>query len=319
MQEKKQKGLQHKDLLSIHDLTSEEVERILTMAQKLKRMQKIGVPHEYCKGKTLAMLFSKASTRTRISFETGFHQLGGHAIYLSDKDSQIGRGEPIRDTARVLSRMVDGIMVRTFAHVSAVELAAYASIPVINGLTDLLHPCQALTDLLTIREHRKTFKGRKLVYVGDGNNMAHSLMYACAKVGMNMVCASPRGYQPDPVVVKQAQEDAALTGCTVTVEENIFKAAENADVLYADVWTSMGEEAERDARMAALHEYQINSELLKVAREDALVMHCLPAHRGEEITEEVLEGPQSVVWDEAENRLHTQKAIMALLMSDVEL
>lgn len=319
MQEKKQKGLQHKDLLSIHDLTSEEVERILTMAQKLKRMQKIGVPHEYCKGKTLAMLFSKASTRTRISFETGFHQLGGHAIYLSDKDSQIGRGEPIRDTARVLSRMVDGIMVRTFAHASAVELAAYASIPVINGLTDLLHPCQALTDLLTIREHRKTFKGRKLVYVGDGNNMAHSLMYACAKVGMNMVCASPRGYQPDPVVVKQAQEDAALTGCTVTVEENIFKAAENADVLYADVWTSMGEEAERDARMAALHEYQINSELLKVAREDALVMHCLPAHRGEEITEDVLEGPQSVVWDEAENRLHTQKAIMALLMSDVEL
>lgn len=319
MQEKKQKGLQHKDLLSIHDLTSEEVERILTMAQKLKRMQKIGVPHEYCKGKTLAMLFSKASTRTRISFETGFHQLGGHAIYLSDKDSQIGRGEPIRDTARVLSRMVDGIMVRTFAHTSAVELAAYASIPVINGLTDLLHPCQALTDLLTIREHRKTFKGRKLVYVGDGNNMAHSLMYACAKVGMNMVCASPRGYQPDPVVVKQAQEDAALTGCTVTVEENIFKAAENADVLYADVWTSMGEEAERDVRMAALHEYQINSELLKVAREDALVMHCLPAHRGEEITEEVLEGPQSVVWDEAENRLHTQKAIMALLMSDVEL
>lgn len=319
MQEKKQKGLQHKDLLSIHDLTSEEVERILTMAQKLKRMQKIGVPHEYCKGKTLAMLFSKASTRTRISFETGFHQLGGHAIYLSDKDSQIGRGEPIRDTARVLSRMVDGIMVRTFAHASAVELAAYASIPVINGLTDLLHPCQALTDLLTIREHRKTFKGRKLVYVGDGNNMAHSLMYACAKVGMNIVCASPRGYQPDPVVVKQAQEDAALNGCTVTVEENIFKAAENADVLYADVWTSMGEEAERDARMAALHEYQINSELLKVTREDALVMHCLPAHRGEEITEEVLEGPQSVVWDEAENRLHTQKAIMALLMSDVEL
>ena len=319
MQEKKQKGLQHKDLLSIHDLTSEEVERILTMAQKLKRMQKIGVPHEYCKGKTLAMLFSKASTRTRISFETGFHQLGGHAIYLSDKDSQIGRGEPIRDTARVLSRMVDGIMVRTFAHASVVELAAYASIPGINGLTDLLHPCQALTDLLTIREHRKTFKGCKLVYVGDGNNMAHSLMYACAKVGMNMVCASPRGYQPDPVVVKQAQEDAALTGCTVTVEENIFKAAENADVLYADVWTSMGEEAERDVRMAALHEYQINSELLKVAREDALVMHCLPAHRGEEITEEVLEGPQSVVWDEAENRLHTQKAIMALLMSDVEL
>ena len=319
MQEKRQKALQHKDLLSIHDLTAEEVERILSAAQKLKRMQKLGVPHEYCKGKTLAMLFSKASTRTRISFETGFHQLGGHAIYLNDKDSQIGRGEPIRDTARVLSRMVDGIMVRTFAHASVVELAAYASIPVINGLTDLLHPCQALTDLLTIKEHLQTFRGRKLVYVGDGNNMAHSLMYACAKVGMNMVCASPKGYQPDPDVVKQAAEDAALQGSSVTVEENIFKAAEKADVLYADVWTSMGEEAERDVRMAALHEYQINSELLKVAREDAIVMHCLPAHRGEEITEEVLEGTRSVVWDEAENRLHTQKAIMALLMSDAEL
>ena len=182
-------GLKHKDLLSIHDLSVGEVALILDVAKKLKKMQKNGVPHEYCKGKTLAMLFSKASTRTRVSFETGFHQLGGHAIYLSDNDSQIGRGEPIRDTARVLSRMVDGIMIRTFSHDSVIELARYASIPVINGLTDLLHPCQALTDLLTIEEHQKVLKGRKLVYVGDGNNMAHSLMYACAKVGMNMVCA----------------------------------------------------------------------------------------------------------------------------------
>ena len=282
-------------------------------------MQKMGVPHEFCKGKTLAMMFSKASTRTRVSFETGFHQLGGHAIYLSDRDSQIGRGEPIRDTARVLSRMVDGIMIRTFSNDSVIELADYASIPVINGLTDLLHPCQALTDLLTIEEQLGSLKGRKLVYVGDGNNMAHSLMYACAKVGMDMVCASPKGYQPDPTVLQQAQEDAAQTGCTISVEEDIAKAVKGADVLYTDVWTSMGQEAEREIRLKALHDYQINSELLKAANPGAIVLHCLPAHRGEEITEDVLEGPQSFVWDQAENRLHTQKAIMVLLMSDAEL
>jgi len=311
--------LKHKDLLCIHDLSTEEVLLILDVAKKLKKMQKLGVPHEFCKGKTLAMMFSKASTRTRVSFETGFHQLGGHAIYLNDRDSQIGRGEPIRDTARVLSRMVDGIMIRTFSHDSVIELAEYASIPVINGLTDLLHPCQALTDLLTIEEQLGSLKGRKLVYVGDGNNMAHSLMYACAKVGMDMVCASPKGYQPDPMVLKQAQEDAAKTGCTVSVEEDIAKAVKGADVLYTDVWTSMGQEAEREIRLKALHDYQINSELLKAANPGAIVLHCLPAHRGEEITEEVLEGPQSFVWDQAENRLHTQKAIMVLLMSDAEL
>ena len=265
------------------------------------------------------MMFSKASTRTRVSFETGFHQLGGHAIYLNDRDSQIGRGEPIRDTARVLSRMVDGIMIRTFSHDSVIELAEFASIPVINGLTDLLHPCQALTDLLTIEEQLGSLKDRKLVYVGDGNNMAHSLMYACAKVGMDMVCASPKGYQPDPMVLKQAQEDAAQTGCTISVEEDIAKAVKGADVLYTDVWTSMGQEAEREIRLKALHDYQINSELLKAANPGAIVLHCLPAHRGEEITEEVLEGPQSFVWDQAENRLHTQKAIMVLLMSDADL
>ena len=311
--------LKHKDLLCIHDLSTEEVLLILDVAKKLKKMQKLGVPHEFCKGKTLAMMFSKASTRTRVSFETGFHQLGGHAIYLNDRDSQIGRGEPIRDTARVLSRMVDGIMIRTFSHDSVIEFAEYASIPVINGLTDLLHPCQALTDLLTIEEQLGSLKGRKLVYVGDGNNMAHSLMYACAKVGMDMVCASPKGYQPDPMVLKQAQEDAAQTGCTISVEEDIAKAVKGADVLYTDVWTSMGQEAEREIRLKALHDYQINSELLKAANPGAIVLHCLPAHRGEEITEEVLEGPQSFVWDQAENRLHTQKAIMVLLMSDAEL
>ena len=311
--------LKHKDLLCIHDLSTEEVLLILDVAKKLKKMQKLGVPHEFCKGKTLAMMFSKASTRTRVSFETGFHQLGGHAIYLSDRDSQIGRGEPIRDTARVLSRMVDGIMIRTFSNDSVIELADYASIPVINGLTDLLHPCQALTDLLTIEEQLGSLKGRKLVYVGDGNNMAHSLMYACAKVGMDMVCASPKGYQPYPTVLQQAQEDAAQTGCTISVEEDIAKAVKGADVLYTDVWTSMGQEAEREIRLKALHDYQINSELLKAANPGAIVLHCLPAHRGEEITEDVLEGPQSFVWDQAENRLHTQKAIMVLLMSDAEL
>ena len=311
--------LRNKDLISIHDLSVGEVARILDVARKLKKKLKNGEPHEYLKGKSLAMLFSKASTRTRVSFEVGFHQLGGHALYLNDSQTQLCRGEPIRDTARVLSRFVDGIMIRTFSNDSVIELAKYATIPVINGLTDLLHPCQALTDLLTIEEHLKVLKGRKFVYVGDGNNMAHSLMYACAKVGMNMVCASPKGYYPDPKVLQEAQEDAKLTGATITVEEDVFKAAKGADVLYTDVWTSMGEEAERDQRMKDLHDYQINAELLKVARPSCMVLHCLPAHRGEEITEEVLEGPQSFVFDQAENRLHVQKAIMVLLMSDVDI
>lgn len=312
-------GLRNKDLISIHDLSVGEVATILDVSKKIKRLQKKGIPHEYCKGKTLAMIFSKASTRTRVSFETGFHQLGGHAIYLSDQASQVGRGEPVRDTARVLSRMVDGIMIRTFSHDSVLELAKYASIPVINGLTDLLHPCQALTDIFTIMEHQEVLKGRKLVFVGDGNNMAHSLMYACAKVGMNMVCASPEGYQPDPEVLKTAQEDAKLTGCTITVEPDLMKAAKGADILYTDVWASMGQEKEREERIKVLGGYQINKWLLAEARPEAIVMHCLPAHRGEEITDDVIEGPHSVVFDEAENRLHVQKAIMALLMSSENL
>lgn len=309
-------GLKNKDLISIHDLTVGEVATILDVAKKLKRKQKSGEPHQYLKGKTLGMIFSKASTRTRVSFEVGFYQLGGHPIYLNDAVTQLGRGEPVRDTARVLSRFVDGIMIRTFSHDSVKELAGYASVPVINGLTDLLHPCQALTDLFTIQEKLEVLKGRKLVYVGDGNNMAHSLMFACAKAGMNMVCASPKGYQPNPEILRMAQEDAEKTGCSITVDEDMFRAAQGADVLYTDVWTSMGEEAEREERFAALHTYQINQELLNTARPGAIVLHCLPAHRGEEITEEVLEGPQSVVFDQAENRLHVQKAIMALLMSD---
>ena len=309
-------ALKHKDLISIHDLEIGEVALILDVAAKLKRKQKKGEPHQYLKGKSLAMLFSKASTRTRTSFEVGFYQLGGHPIYLSDDASQIGRGEPVKDTARVLSRFVDGIMIRTFSHESVIELAQYASIPVINGLTDLLHPCQALTDMFTIQEKMKVLKGRKMVYVGDGNNMAHSLMYACAKVGMNMVCACPKGYQPDPHVLAEAQEDAAHAGCTITVEEDVMKAVKGADVLYTDTWASMGQEEEHDARKKIFAPYQINAELLAAARPEAIVMHCLPAYRGEEITDDVIEGPQSVVFDQAENRLHVQKAIMALLMSD---
>lgn len=312
-------SLRNKDLLSMHELSVGEVATIFDVAKKLKHKQKNGEPHEYLKGKTLVMIFSKASTRTRVSFETGFFQLGGHPIYLNDASSQVGRGEPVRDTARVLSRFADGIMIRTFSHDEVVELAEYSSIPVINGLTDLEHPCQALTDLFTILEHKKVLKGRKLVYVGDGNNMAHSLMFACAKVGMNMVCACPVGYQPDPEILRLSQEDAKKTGCTIEVNADLLAAAKGADVLYTDVWASMGQEDEQNIRKEALGDYQINKAVMAVARPDAIVLHCLPAHRGEEITEDVLEGPQSVVFDQAENRLHVQKAIMALLMSDEKL
>ena len=309
-------SLRHKDLIAMNDLSVGEVATIFDVAKKLKQKQKNGEPHQYLKGKTLVMIFSKASTRTRVSFETGFFQLGGHPIYLNDSSSQVGRGEPVRDTARVLSRFADGIMIRTFSHDAVKELAEYASIPVINGLTDLEHPCQALTDLFTIMEHKEVLKGRKLVYVGDGNNMTNSLMVACAKVGMNMVCACPKGYQPDLEIFREACEEAKKTGCTIEIEEDLFKAAKGADVLYTDVWASMGQEGEQSIRKEALGDYQINKELLKVARPDAIVLHCLPAHRGEEITDDVIEGPQSVVFDQAENRLHVQKAIMALLMSD---
>lgn len=309
-------SLRHKDLISMNDLSVGEVATIFDVAKKLKQKQKKGEPHQYLKGKTLVMIFSKASTRTRVSFETGFFQLGGHPIYLNDSSSQVGRGEPVRDTARVLSRFADGIMIRTFSHDAVKELAEFASIPVINGLTDLEHPCQALTDLFTIMEHKEVLKGRKLVYVGDGNNMTNSLMVACAKVGMNMVCACPKGYQPDLEIFREACEEAKKTGCTIEIEEDLFEAAKGADVLYTDVWASMGQEGEQSIRKEALGDYQINAELLKVARPDAIVLHCLPAHRSEEITEEVIEGPHSVVFDQAENRLHVQKAIMALLMSD---
>ena len=309
--------LKGRDLLSIHDLSSEEVEAILALAEELKAMQKAGIEHRVLAGKTLGMIFEKSSTRTRVSFETGMFQLGGQALFLSNRDLQIGRGEPIKDTARVLSRYLDGVMIRTFEHEKVEEFAKYADIPVINALTDLLHPCQALTDLLTIREHKgKNLKGLKMAYVGDGNNMTHSLMYAAAKTGMNFVAATPADYVPDEGVTQRAQEDAKETGASIALVTDPFAAAKDADILVTDTWASMGQEAEHEERKKIFAPYQINGDLLAAADKRAIVMHCLPAYRGEEITDDVMEAFSDVIFDEAENRLHTQKAIMALLMAD---
>ncbi len=309
-------NLKGKDLLSLHEITTEDLYAILDLAADLKAKQKAGIEHHLLKGKTLGMIFEKSSTRTRVSFETGMYQLGGQALFLSKNDLQIGRGEPIRDTARVLSRYLDGIMIRTFKHSTLEELAEYASVPVINALTDLLHPCQVLADLLTIKEHIGQYKGKKLAYIGDGNNMAHSLLYGCTKVGMDVAIASPQGYKPDETVVKNALAEAAVSGSVVTITDDVHEAAKGADVLYTDVWTSMGEEAEREQRLKDLAGYQINAALLAEANEGCIVMHCLPAHRGEEIAEDVLEAQADVIFDEAENRLHAQKAVMALTMMD---
>ena len=309
--------LKGKDLLSIHDLSCEEVETILDLAGELKAMQKAGIEHRILAGKTLGMIFEESSTRTRVSFETGMFQLGGQALFLSNRDLQIGRGEPIKDTARVLSRYLDGVMIRTFEHEKVEEFARYADIPVINALTDLLHPCQALTDLLTIREHKgKNLEGLKMAYVGDGNNMTHSLMYAAAKTGMNFVAATPDGYAPEEEMVQRAQEDAKETGASIALVADPFIAAKDADILVTDAWASMGQEAEHEERKKIFAPYQINRELLAAADKRAIVMHCLPAYRGEEITEDVMEAFADVIFDEAENRLHTQKAILALLMAD---
>ena len=305
------------DLLSIHELRADDVEEILTLAADLKAKQKAGIPHKLLAGKTLGMIFEKSSTRTRVSFEVGMYQLGGQALFLSSRDLQLGRGEPIKDTARVLSRYLDGIMIRTYGHERIEELARYADIPVINALSDLLHPCQALTDLLTIREYKgKNLAGLKMAYVGDGNNMTHSLMYAAAKVGMNFAAATPEGYEPNAEVVTNAKADAAATGATVTITHNPMEAVAGADVIVTDTWASMGQEAEHDARTAVFRPYQVNRALVDAADARCIVMHCLPAYRGEEITEEVFEDFADVIFDEAENRLHVQKAIMALVMGD---
>lgn len=307
-------GIEVKDLLSIHDLSTKEINDILDLAKTLKAQLKNGEQHHLLKGKTLGMIFQKASTRTRVSFEVGMWQLGGAALFLNANDMQIGRGEPVKDTARVLSRYVDGIMIRTFSHDEVIELAEYASIPVINALTDLMHPCQALTDIFTVLEHKGTLQGLKMTYIGDGNNMVNSLLQACAKVGMHISIATPKGYEPDAAIVAEALTVAAVTGSKIEICEDPFVAAQNADVFYTDVWASMGKEIEQEDRREVFVNYQVNKELLAVAKKDAIVLHCLPAHRGEEISEDVFESEQSVVFDQAENRLHVQKAIMVLLM-----
>jgi ornithine carbamoyltransferase len=307
-------GIEVKDLLSVHDLSTKEINDILHLAKTLKAQLKNGEEHHLLKGKTLGMIFQKASTRTRVSFEVGMWQLGGAALFLNANDMQIGRGEPVKDTARVLSRYVDGIMIRTFSHDEVIELAEFATVPVINALTDLMHPCQALTDIFTVLEHKGTLKGLKMVYIGDGNNMVNSLLQACAKVGMDISIATPKGYEPDAAIVTEALTAAAITGSKIILCEDPLEAAKDADVLYTDVWASMGKEVEQEDRREVFAHYQINQEVMNVAKEDAIVLHCLPAHRGEEITEEVLESKHSVVFDQAENRLHVQKAIMVLLM-----
>jgi len=303
-----------RDFISIRDYSPDEIAYILEFAFQLKKMQKEGIPHRVLEGKTLGMLFQKPSTRTRISFEVGMYQLGGYPLFLSPKDMQLGRGETIKDTDLTMSRYLNGIMIRTFSHDEVLELAEYATIPVINGLTDYLHPCQVMGDMMTILEFKKTLKGIKLAFIGDGNNVAHSLLFGGAKTGMDVVIACPRGYEPMKEVLEAARQDAQETGARLWVVEDPYEAVENADVVYTDVWASMGQEKEAEEKEKHFARYQVNRKLLDLAKPDAIVMHCLPAKRGREITDEVMDGPNSVVFDEAENRLHVQKAIMALLM-----
>jgi ornithine carbamoyltransferase len=301
-------------LISINDLSLEEIEQILNLSEKLKRQQKEGVTHHHLKGKTLGMIFTKSSTRTRVSFEVGMYQLGGYALFLSSNDIQIGRGETIYDTAQVLSRYIDGIMIRTFAHSDVEDLAKYGNIPVINGLTDLMHPCQILADLFTVYEHKGTLKGLKMAYLGDGNNIANSLLHGCSKVGMDIAVASPKGYTCDEKIVAEAKETAKTSGSKIILTEDPVEAIKDADVVYTDTWVSMGQESEKQSRIKIFEPYRVDSTLFAKAKDDAIFLHCLPAYRGFEVTEEIIDGPQSVVFDEAENRLHVQKAIMTLLM-----
>lgn len=303
-----------KDIVSIHELTWEEVRQILDTAKTLKIKNQTGEIFQPLKGKTLGMIFQKSSTRTRISFEIAMWQLGGYALFLSSADLQLNRGETIPDTARVLSRYLDALMIRTYAHRDVVDLAAYSTIPVINGLTDLLHPCQVLADLFTIEEKKGALAGLKLVYLGDGNNMAHSLMYGGAKVGMDVTVCCPPDYKPDPEVTLLAKADAAASGAVIEINHDPARAVEKADIIYTDVWASMGQEEEHAARVKIFTPYQVNRALLEKAKGDVLVMHCLPAHRGEEITDEVIDDRRSVVFDQAENRLHVQKAILTLVL-----
>ena len=298
-----------KHLLKLSDLSEKEIIEILNLADQLKYEKKNGIKHHLLKGKTLGLIFEKSSTRTRVSFEVGMYDLGGNALFLSSRDLQIGRGEPVQDTARVLSRYLDGIMIRTFAQSEVEDLAKYGSIPIINGLTDYCHPCQVLADLMTIREHKGVLAGRKMCYIGDGNNMTNSIIVGCIKMGMEVSVACPKGYEPDADIMAWANENGKFT-CT----EDVFEAAKDADVLYTDVWASMGQEAEAEERKKIFKNYQINASVMAVAKSDAMVMHCLPAHRGEEITEDVLEAHADEIFDEAENRLHAQKAVLVKCM-----
>ena len=298
-----------KHLLKLKDLTSDEIFGILNLADQLKYERKNNVKHPYLEGKKLGMIFQKSSTRTRVSFEVGMYELGGYALFLSDRDLQIGRGEPIKDTIRVLSRYLDGIMIRTFAQKDVEDLAKYGSIPIINGLTDYCHPCQVLADLMTIREYKGSIKGLKMCFVGDGNNMANSLIVGCVKTGMEIAIACPDDYRPDADLICWAKENGKIT-----VTSDLKAAAEGADVLYTDVWASMGQEGEKAAREKIFRGYCIDDTLMKLAEKDAMVLHCLPAHRGEEITEEVFEAHADEIFDEAENRLHAQKAVLCKLL-----
>lgn len=303
-----------KHLLKMLDLSKEEILDILNLADQLKYENKNGIEHHILKGKTLGMIFQKSSTRTRVSFETGMYQLGGQALFLSNRDLQIGRGEPVQDTARVLSRYLDGIMIRTFEQKEVEDLAKYGSIPVINGLTDFCHPCQVLADLMTIREFKGRFEGLKMCYIGDGNNMANSLIVGGLKVGMEVSIACPKDYQPAAEVL----EFAKGYGDKFSMTDIPLEAAKDADVLFTDVWTSMGEEAETEKRKIAFKGYQINDDIMAVAKADAMVQHCLPAHREEEITEKVFEAHANEIFEEAENRLHAQKAVMVKVMGPEE-
>ncbi|MBS5660660.1 MAG: ornithine carbamoyltransferase [Clostridiales bacterium] len=300
-----------KHLLKMLDLSKEEIIDILNLADQLKYELKHNIAHRHLQGKTLGMIFQKSSTRTRVSFETGMFQLGGQALFLSSRDLQIGRGEPVQDTARVLSRYLDGIMIRTFEQKEVEDLAEYGSIPIINGLTDFCHPCQVLADLMTIREHKGRFEGLKMCYIGDGNNMANSLIVGGLKVGMEVAVACPAGYEPDAAILEFANQTGKFT-----FTNDVKEAAKDADVIFTDVWASMGQEGEAEKRRQAFEGvYQINDDLLRVAKPDVMIQHCLPAHRGEEITAEVFEAHAEEIFDEAENRLHAQKAVMVKLMA----
>ncbi len=298
-----------KHLLKLADLDKGDILDILNLADQLKYENQHGIEHHHLKGKTLGMIFQKSSTRTRVSFETGMYQLGGQALFLSNRDLQIGRGEPVQDTARVLSRYLDGIMIRTFAQKEVEDLAEYGSIPIINGLTDYCHPCQVLADLMTIRKYKKSFDGLKFCFIGDGNNMANSLIVGAISMGMECAIACPKDYQPDAQIMAWAKENG-----TFTCSEDILACAKDADVLYTDVWASMGQEEEKAEREKIFKNYQINDEVMAAAKPDAMVLHCLPAHREEEITAKVFEAHANEIFDEAENRLHAQKAVLVKLL-----